>query len=119
MHAEHLQAGPRTPGTWSERTAPEVVEIRAITGYVRCAGPIPGCGTRGGAAGHAMFIGLTSEHKQNCRAIDGDPWWTVGRRTYGAAQDWTRPPASPDRGGYIRVDIGHSVARAAQRGSRR
>src|SRR5689334_14377726 len=26
---------------------------------------------------HPMFIGLTSEHGQKCRAIDRNPWWTV------------------------------------------
>ena len=35
---------------------------------------------------HRMFTGLTCEHGQNCRAIGRDPWWTVARRTYGAAK---------------------------------
>src|SRR3954447_1769192 len=65
---------------------------------------------------HRMFTGLTSEHGQNCRAIVPNPWWTVGRRTYGAAQEESRPPAPRSRGGLIRAR-GNScaVARPAQR----
>src|ERR1700754_5218289 len=52
-----------------------------------------------------MFTGVTSEHGQYCRAIVPNPWWTVGRRTYGASQEkpcqigWT--PAPRGRGGLI------------------
>lgn len=42
----------------------------------------------------------------------------MDRRTYGAAQERTRPPESPDRGGLIRVDIDDSATRAAQRSFR-
>src|SRR5262245_32459256 len=63
-----------------------------------------------------MFTGVTSEHGQNCRALVPNPWWTVGRRTYGASQEEPRPPAPRGRGGLIWArDYACAVARLAQR----
>src|SRR6202008_3208082 len=65
---------------------------------------------------HRMFTGLTCGHEPICYAIDPNPWWTVGRRTYGAAQEESRPPAPGSRGGFIRPrGTARPIAGAAQR----
>src|SRR3954468_6603732 len=63
-----------------------------------------------------MVTGVTPEHGENGRAIVPNPWWTVGRRTYGAAQEESRPPAPRSRGGLIRArDNACAVACPTQR----
>lgn len=46
---------------------------------------------------HRMFIGVTCEHRPNCRAVGSDPWCTISRRTYVAAKE---EPRASDRGEF-------------------